>query len=284
MSLKTNIFYNVSLSVLNVLFPIITAPYISRVLGVENIGLVDFSTNYAGYFILFTRRRQRRRSQERRLARNSAKALKTTLIDTYNAIRVDIDKRLRDFARVWVDASDIELFREMAFCMCTPQTSAHKSWSAVSALFDRKLLAKGGAEQIAPVLREHGVRFHNNKARYIVQNREKFYPKTREHIGKILELPQPHDYLYNNIEGWGMKEAAHFLRNIGFGDYAAILDRHILRRLAVYGVIPEIPAALSTRVYRETDEKMKAFAESCGIPFAALDLVFWYEETGEIFK
>lgn len=53
MSIKKNIFYNVSLSVLNVLFPIVTAPYISRVLGVENIGVVRFVTTCVGYFALF---------------------------------------------------------------------------------------------------------------------------------------------------------------------------------------------------------------------------------------
>jgi len=53
MSIKKNIFYNVSLSILNVLFPIVTAPYISRVLGVENIGVIRFVIACVGYFALF---------------------------------------------------------------------------------------------------------------------------------------------------------------------------------------------------------------------------------------
>jgi O-antigen/teichoic acid export membrane protein len=53
MSVKKNIFYNVVLSILNFLFPVITTPYISRILGVENIGLVNFATNYVEYFVLF---------------------------------------------------------------------------------------------------------------------------------------------------------------------------------------------------------------------------------------
>jgi O-antigen/teichoic acid export membrane protein len=35
------------------IFPVVTAPYISRVLGVENIGIVNFATSYVSYFILF---------------------------------------------------------------------------------------------------------------------------------------------------------------------------------------------------------------------------------------
>ena len=53
MSIKKNIVYNVSLSVLNVLFPIITAPYISRVLGVENVGVIRFVMTNVGFFALF---------------------------------------------------------------------------------------------------------------------------------------------------------------------------------------------------------------------------------------
>ncbi|MDR1130053.1 MAG: flippase [Prevotellaceae bacterium] len=53
MSLKKNVVYNAILSVSNVAFPIVTTPYISRILGVENIGVVNFAVAYASYFALF---------------------------------------------------------------------------------------------------------------------------------------------------------------------------------------------------------------------------------------
>jgi O-antigen/teichoic acid export membrane protein len=53
MSIKKNIFYNGLLSALSMMFPIVTAPYISRVLGVENMGLLNFVSDYAGYFVPF---------------------------------------------------------------------------------------------------------------------------------------------------------------------------------------------------------------------------------------
>ena len=53
MSLKRNIAYNTILTVSNVAFPIITTPYVSRILGVENIGIINFATTYASYFALF---------------------------------------------------------------------------------------------------------------------------------------------------------------------------------------------------------------------------------------
>jgi len=53
MSIKKNIAYNTILTISNIAFPIITTPYVSRILGVKNIGIVNFATTYASYFVLF---------------------------------------------------------------------------------------------------------------------------------------------------------------------------------------------------------------------------------------
>ncbi|MDR0525342.1 MAG: N-glycosylase/DNA lyase [Spirochaetaceae bacterium] len=210
--------------------------------------------------------------------------LVTELRETYKNLAPAIAGRLAEFSALWERGSDLEVFREMCFCVCTPQTKAHRGWSAVCELFDRQLLAGGGGPQIAEVLREAGVRFHNHKAQYILKNRQAFYPGTKERLRGFLVLEDPQFSLCEAVAGWGLKEAAHFLRNIGFGDGACILDRHILRQLERYRVIPGIPKVLSKTVYQEIDAKMKAFAKTWGFSVSALDLVFWYEETGEIFK
>ena len=51
MQTQKNIFYNVLLAVSQVLFPLLTFPYLARVLGPENIGLYNFSESYARYFV-----------------------------------------------------------------------------------------------------------------------------------------------------------------------------------------------------------------------------------------
>ena len=45
-----NVLYNVILNITNIAFPIVVTPYIARVLGVENMGIVNFATAYASYF------------------------------------------------------------------------------------------------------------------------------------------------------------------------------------------------------------------------------------------
>lgn len=51
-SLGMNAFLNCLKSILSVIFPLITYPYVLRVLQVENIGRVDFSNSIVNYFVL----------------------------------------------------------------------------------------------------------------------------------------------------------------------------------------------------------------------------------------
>lgn len=54
MGLKKNIVYSSILTVSNYLFPFLTYPYISRVLGVTNIGICNFIDSIINYYILFS--------------------------------------------------------------------------------------------------------------------------------------------------------------------------------------------------------------------------------------
>lgn len=51
--IKTNIVYNLLYQILILLIPLITAPYLSRVLGVEGIGVYSYVSSIAYYFFLF---------------------------------------------------------------------------------------------------------------------------------------------------------------------------------------------------------------------------------------
>ena len=47
-----NFLYNTMFTVLNLLFPIITLPYVSRIIGAEGIGKVNFSNSIVNYFLI----------------------------------------------------------------------------------------------------------------------------------------------------------------------------------------------------------------------------------------
>ncbi len=200
--------------------------------------------------------------------------------------KLEIHKRLKEFELLWLNGSDEEIFAELAFCILTPQSKAKVCWAAIVRLRDKNLLLRGNAGQISREL--VGVRFKNNKARYMVMAREFFTKGGRIYIKPLLkQFSDVHDvreWLVKNIKGIGYKEASHFLRNIGFGEKIAILDRHILRNLKALGVIEEIPKSISRSKYMHIEKDMKDLAKQLNIPISHLDIVFWCKETGEIFK
>ena len=51
-SLGINAILNGLQSVLNLIFPLITFPYVSRILSVDGMGIYNFSNTYVGYFLL----------------------------------------------------------------------------------------------------------------------------------------------------------------------------------------------------------------------------------------
>lgn len=53
-SIKKNFAYNLILTFCGYLFPLVTFPYVSRVLGVQNIGICDFADSIINYFVLFS--------------------------------------------------------------------------------------------------------------------------------------------------------------------------------------------------------------------------------------
>nr|MBC8387338.1 DNA lyase [Actinomycetota bacterium] len=79
-------------------------------------------------------------------------------------------------------------------------------------------------------------------------------------------------------------EASHFLRNIGLGGNIAILDIHILRSLEKYRVINKIPSSISRKIYLDIENKMREFSINIDISLPELDLLFWSNQTGFIFK
>lgn len=52
-STKKNFLYNLSLNIINILFPLITSPYISRILGANNLGKYSFSLSFSSWFLVF---------------------------------------------------------------------------------------------------------------------------------------------------------------------------------------------------------------------------------------
>lgn len=200
--------------------------------------------------------------------------------------------RLDYLSRVY-RRDDKRLFAELCFCLLTPQTKARNGCKAVIALYKENLLFSGSEEAIAKTLQKH-VRFHNTKAKNIVTARNLYFPNgiflLREKIdvsvknNKVTEL---RNTLAKEVKGFGLKEASHFLRNIGFGQTISILDRHILRVMDKLSILPDsftVKSSLTKNNYEECEKKLIEYSQKEKIPMEYLDFVFWYDATDDIFK
>lgn len=225
--------------------------------------------------------------RELRILMDSQGEIKTLgveeLMNLYAPVKEIIETRLMDFQHIWERASDEELFRELVFCLLTPQSKAKTCWKAVQRLTRKDMIAKGEPGQVQEELA--GVRFSNRKAEYICLARNTFCERSlRATLAGFNGPLAAREWLVGNIKGLGYKEASHFLRNVGLGEELAILDRHILKNLALLGVIEEVPNSPTKRIYLEIEKKMTAFSIDAGIPMGHLDLLLWYKEAGEVFK
>ena len=191
----------------------------------------------------------------------------------------DIRRRLEEFRAV----PRARYFYELCYCLMTPQSSALQC-AAVAAELERS----GFREQPfdpAPLLRSWNggyVRFHNTKARRLLALREHWTEIETKLDGGLQDKPL-RDLLATEVNGLGMKEASHFLRNVG-RTQLCIVDRHIIRNLLRLGVLDAWPKSISVRRYLDIERRFEDLAKRAGIPADELDLLLWQRETGFILK
>jgi len=193
--------------------------------------------------------------------------LSATHIDT-------IDNRLVEFTKLNKKGNN-EWFSELCFCLLTANAQAQRAINIQAHLGVEGFLEKS-EENIAQIIKSFGHRFHNNKAKYIVLARK--YKNIKDHLKDLTSI-QAREFIVNNIKGLGYKEASHFLRNVGYEDFA-IIDRHIIKFLYKNSLITEIPKSISKKLYFELENILKNY----NIKLNRLDLMIWCHITGKILK
>lgn len=205
----------------------------------------------------------------------------------YKEKKLDFKKRLKEFKEIWENGTNEDIHLELSFCILTPQSKAINAWKAITNLKENNLIFSGTADELVEYL--NIVRFKNNKSRYLVELREQMKDKngniiTKDFFQKIPDIFERREWIVKNVKGMSYKEASHFLRNVGFGQKLAILDRHILKNLVKLEVIDEIPKTLNSKLYLEIEKKLETYCKSVKIPMDEMDLLLWYKEAGTIFK
>ncbi|MFA5888487.1 MAG: N-glycosylase/DNA lyase [Candidatus Nanoarchaeia archaeon] len=196
-----------------------------------------------------------------------------------------LDKRLSEFEQTYKKGNK-EIFRELCFCILTANASARGGIKAIEELGN--LIFTGSEKQISNALHKAGYRFWRKRANYIVETRKTMKQHCNMELKKEIEkrkenIEDLRAFFADNAKGIGMKEASHFLRNIGFREYA-ILDKHIVNCLYEADVFKTNEKPKNKINYLEMEAKMKNYSKKINVSMAELDLILWSSKTGKILK
>lgn len=202
----------------------------------------------------------------------SIKSLKSSEISEIISLRID------EFSKIKNLGGNV-IFKELCFCIMTANCGAEKCieihekiGGKFNTLTETKLTER---------FKEYGYRFPNIRSKFIIEAR-KFKAELKNKIRSELNNNDLREWIVRCIKGIGYKEASHFLRNIGFANYA-IIDFHIIDLLVTQGLIDR-PKTLTKKKYLEIENILKNLADKLNLNLAELDLYLWFLETGKILK
>jgi len=194
--------------------------------------------------------------------------------------RRKVEARMREFKEAQTQGEK-RWFEELVFCLLTANYSAKGALACIAALNDGDAMGEGDLDQLRACL-EHRHRFPSKRAEFIL--------KAREHKGDLkkiitsqLSSQAARDWLVENIMGLGMKEASHFLRNVGYLDLA-IVAKHIMSHMEETGIIKQRPTSLTHKKYLEYEAILQKVAKMLDMPIGEMDLYLWAKKSGEVIK
>jgi len=191
-------------------------------------------------------------------------------------IEEKIKNKLREFEKN-ENLNKEEKFLELCFCILVANSSMEKTlniWKEIGNGF-----LKLTKEELSKKLKELGYRFYNKRAEYIIEARNKI--DLLEEILKMNNEFEIREKLVENFKGIGWKEASHFLRNLGYKNFA-IIDRHVLKTLKEFGFIEKIQKSLNKKNYLEVENKLRELANKLKISLAELDFYLFYISSGKM--
>jgi len=189
-----------------------------------------------------------------------------------------IDSHVRGFSETVRNRERV--FSELCFCILTANFNAERAIKIQNSIGNDFCTLDEG--MLSLKLRQAGHRFPNTRANYIV-NSQKYRNELLKALKSLNEY-ELREWLITNIKGLGMKEASHFMRNVGFKN-VAIIDFHIMDLLVKEKLIHKSEAkSLSKNQYLKIEDVLRGIAGKAGLNLAELDLYLWYMETGKVLK
>jgi len=182
------------------------------------------------------------------------------------------------------------VWQQLCFCLLSPVTRFEAVRACMRRLEAHRVLTRlaenpGGvrSEQVRRLLAapDSPCRFPGQKAIHLVQAGHFFYGKAPASgvLGFLRSFPSSLDArraLVERVPGLGMKEASHFLRNVGRGTNLAVLDVHVRQFLVEMHLVDESTAFSNARAsYLKMEEALGSLAFNSGLDSGTMDLAIW---------
>jgi N-glycosylase/DNA lyase len=200
--------------------------------------------------------------------------------------------------RVWNDMPEDELWRELCLCILSSNVPFELAKSAMLHLWETGLLRPTRVmrpdDQEKEITRElskaiylptkkdgscRRYRFPNMRGRDIVAAARALYdngPGLKTLLSDAESEIELRRYLAENVPGVGLKEASHFLRNIGYANSLAIIDRHIVDFLSdVLDLPPQDFEHITPSKYLTLETYLKELCQQLGLELPLFDWAIW---------
>lgn len=183
----------------------------------------------------------------------------------------------------WEKMSEDELWHTLCLCLLSSQVPYDKALRTIEALaksglIDRRFLVtdEQAEEKVEASLRLSHYRFPKSKAKSLVKTARNLEGRSLQRIlASCLNDRRARNLFAQEVHGFGMKQASHFLRDIGFTEDLAIIDTHIIKFLVEKELISKPPKTLTRRRYLTLEKVFIEYAEKQGLSPADLDRMIW---------
>ena len=210
-----------------------------------------------------------------------------------------------EWKKKWSEMSEIQLWEELCLCILSSNVPYELALSAFWHLHNMQLLnpewmirCTSAVHQIAHELskriylprRKDGsfrkYRFPNMRAQNLVNAAEVLYQKDYHLLWILINSAydqEVRDFLVKNVPGIGLKQASHFLRNIGYSKTLAIIDSHVIRFLIEVGAIrQEKIKSVTPKIYTKLEAVFQNPCENLDLDLSIFDMAVWRYMRGKL--
>jgi len=202
-----------------------------------------------------------------------------------------------DLRKSWVELSEKQLWEELCICILSSNVPYELALSAFYHLRENQFLDvkriitnSNSTQEISFELsrriyepkRRDGTfrkyRFPNVRASDIVKAAVTLYRETNG-LSEILKNSRSEKetrrFLADNVSGIGLKEASHFLRNVGYSKSLAIVDTHIVAFLIEIGELSDRVTTVTPAVYVKLEKILMNLCKNLGLNMSVFDMAIW---------